>query len=657
MKKANYIDDTPVPVIVMDCDHNIEHMNGAAAMLAGRTVDACIGLKMWEVFDMAPCRTNTCLAARAIREGCTVSGETECLVQGQMTSIRSHVSPRFDEQHKIIGVVEVIEDNSQDAKLSQELARVAKAAREGHFKERAKMEQFQGGAQNVLREVNVMLDANLDKLNWFQSILDAVPYPVQVLDKDMNWIFLNLAFEKLMIKSSAIKTRSQSSGKPCSTSAESICNTPNCGVVQLNKGVGETYFDWYGQNCKQATSKLVNVKGEHIGYVEVVQDLTSTVRNKDYTACEVKRLAGNLTKLSQGDFVLDLQVKEADQYTTEAKQHFDKINESLGVVKSAVQALAMDADALTKAAVDGDLTVRADASKHQGDFRKIVQGINRAFETIAVPLGRAVEHLDKLSRGINGEQITRTYKGELQRLTDAFNKVFATVGTLVADSTMLAQAGAEGKLSNRADALKHEGDFRKIVQGFNSTLDSVVGPMQDVGAVLTKLAGGDFTAEVTNKYAGDYEHLSHAVNTLSQSVRSALGQIGRNVASIAVSAEELNRVSQSMGSNADETAPSSPRLLMRSARTCRQLLPEPTRWEPASGRSQRVPPKLPELRPLPFARRNRQTKPSPSWGRVARKSVKSSRSLRPSLSRPTCWPSMPQSRRHAPARQARDLRW
>ena len=34
MNKASYVDDTPVPVIVMDCDHNIEYINPAGALLA-----------------------------------------------------------------------------------------------------------------------------------------------------------------------------------------------------------------------------------------------------------------------------------------------------------------------------------------------------------------------------------------------------------------------------------------------------------------------------------------------------------------------------------------------------------------------------------------------------------------------------------------------
>ena len=35
----------------------------------------------------------------------------------------------------------------------------------------------------------------------------------------------------------------------------------------------------------------------------------------------------------------------------------------------------------------------------------------------------------------------------------------------------------EGKLATRADASKHQGDFRKIVQGVNDTLDAVIGPL------------------------------------------------------------------------------------------------------------------------------------------------------------------------------------
>ena len=90
MNKASYVDDTPVPVIVLDCEHNIEYLNSAAALLAGSAAESCVGLKLWDLFDIEVCRKGTCCAARAMREERTVTGDAECVVKGRKIS-RSHL--------------------------------------------------------------------------------------------------------------------------------------------------------------------------------------------------------------------------------------------------------------------------------------------------------------------------------------------------------------------------------------------------------------------------------------------------------------------------------------------------------------------------------------------------------------------------------------
>jgi hypothetical protein len=103
---------------------------------------------------------------------------------------------------------------------------------------------------DLVAEPDVVLfeDGFIDeqRRGWFQAVLDAVPLPVHVMDKHMNWVFMNLAFEKLMKEASIITERHESVGKPCSLSGKSSCKTPNCGVVQLTKGVVESFFDWGG---------------------------------------------------------------------------------------------------------------------------------------------------------------------------------------------------------------------------------------------------------------------------------------------------------------------------------------------------------------------------------------------------------------------------
>jgi len=56
---------------------------------------------------------------------------------------------------------------------------------------------------------------------------------------------------------------------------------------------------------------------------------------------------------------------------------------------------------------------------------------------------------------------------------------------LVADAAMLATPRGR-KMAARADASKHQGDFRKIVGGVNATLDTISVPFQATVKIWTR---------------------------------------------------------------------------------------------------------------------------------------------------------------------------
>jgi methyl-accepting chemotaxis protein len=256
------------------------------------------------------------------------------------------------------------------------------AATHGNFNTRADLVKHHGDFRKIVAGVNATLDTIVEKVEWYEAIIDAVPFPIHVTDMDMNWTLLNKSFEKLLMEAGQIADRKTAVGKPCSNAAANICNTEKCGIRQLQRGNGESFFDWHGSQCKQDTSYLVNHNGDKVGYVEVVTDLTPILRNRDYTNCEIERMAENLTKLAAGNLDLNLQVKEADQYSAATREGFVKINESLTQVKEAVGSMIADTDMLVHEAVAGRLTTRADASKHQGDYQKIVAGVNQTLDTV-----------------------------------------------------------------------------------------------------------------------------------------------------------------------------------------------------------------------------------------------------------------------------------
>ena len=197
---------------------------------------------------------------------------------------------------------------------------------------------------------------------------------------------------------------------------------------------------------------------------------------------------------------------------------FNVLKNNLNTCIDAVNALVADADMLAKAAVEGKLATRADATKHQGDFRKIVQGVNDTLNAVIGPLNVAANYVDQISKGAIPAKITDNYNGDFNILKNNLNTCIDAVNALVADANMLAKAAVEGKLATRADATKHQGDFRKIVQGVDDTLDAVIGPLNVAANYVDQIAKGDIPAKITDNYNGDFNVLKNNLNACIEAI-------------------------------------------------------------------------------------------------------------------------------------------
>jgi methyl-accepting chemotaxis protein len=196
------------------------------------------------------------------------------------------------------------------------------------------------------------------------------------------------------------------------------------------------------------------------------------------------------------------------------------INEAIEEVRSNIQALVDDADLLAQGAVAGNLSTRADANKHAGDFRKIIQGVNNTLDAVISPLNMAAEYVDNIAKGHIPSKITDDYKGDFNAIKNNLNQCIDAVNALVKDATMLATAAVEGNLSNRADTAQHQGDFRKIVEGVNATLDAVIGPLNMAASYVENIAKGDIPNKITDPYNGDFNTLKANLNTCVDAVNN-----------------------------------------------------------------------------------------------------------------------------------------
>lgn len=211
-----------------------------------------------------------------------------------------------------------------------------------------------------------------------------------------------------------------------------------------------------------------------------------------------------------------------DKITATYHGDFNAIKDNLNHCIDAVNALIADANMLSEAAVAGRLSTRADASKHEGDFRKIVEGVNHTLDAVISPLNVAAEYVEHIAKGHIPPKITDTYHGDFNTIKNNLNQCIDAVNALIMDANHLSQAAVKGELSTRADASKHNGDFRKIIEGVNHTLDAVIVPLNMAASYVARIAHGDIPAEITAPYYGDFNEIKNNLNTCIQAINQLL---------------------------------------------------------------------------------------------------------------------------------------
>ncbi len=258
--------------------------------------------------------------------------------------------------------------------------------------------------------------------------------------------------------------------------------------------------------------------------------------------------ANYVDRISKGD----IPARITDNYNGD----FNTIKNNLNTCIDAIGKLVADANMLSAAAVAGKLATRAEASAHQGDFRKIVEGVNATLDAVIGPLNVAASYVDRISKGDIPAPITDSYNGDFNTIKNNLNTCIAAINKLVIDANTLVQAALAGKLATRADAAAHQGDFRKIVEGVNATLDAVIGPIDEVKRIMSALEQGDLTQNINAQYQGDFLVLKDAVNNTVTRLSDTVAQVKTAADALTNAAGQVSATAQSLSQSSSEQAAS-----------------------------------------------------------------------------------------------------
>lgn len=416
--------------------------------------------------------------------------------------------------------------------------------------------------QKLGEHLNLLLDDN-HKLRSKAELLNIIPTPFMTVDKDFNVVFMNVN------GAAAVgKTPESCVGQKCYNLFNTQhCRTENCQVARAMKTDTVCTADTVAKlpsgdlPIRYTATSIKDENGNVIGAAEYVVDISAEVK----VTAEVNKLADAAVNGR-----LDIRA-DSSCFSGNCKEIVLGFNETLDALIAPLNVAADYVDRISKGMIPPKIT-----DNYNGDFNTIKNNLNACIDG----LGGLVESnhaLQLMAKNDYSKKVEGNYAGVFAEVATATNDVHArfmnvlrvnaniaegnlsdledfrrigkrsendrlipsyigmmnNIKMLVDDSLMLSKAAVEGKLSTRADASKHKGEFKKVVEGVNETLDAVINPLNEAARVITAYAQGDLSARVTINAKGDFKELGETLDGFGDRLQAIINESNEVLTAIA----------------------------------------------------------------------------------------------------------------------------
>lgn len=171
-----------------------------------------------------------------------------------------------------------------------------------------------------------------------------------------------------------------------------------------------------------------------------------------------------------------------------------------------------------------DMTLRDDMFK--GDFSTLAKSVNKMMAGLLEMNQKSMEVVRAFGEGDFNAPLEQ-FPGKKAFINETIEQVRSNLKALNEDAQLLADAAREGRVSVRADASRHHGDYRKIVEGMNETLDMIVAPIttvkvaaETINTAAKEIAQGNSDlSRRTEEQAASLEKTASSMDELSSTVK------------------------------------------------------------------------------------------------------------------------------------------
>ena len=277
-------------------------------------------------------------------------------------------------------------------------------------------------------------------------------------------------------------------------------------------------------------------------------DLAAMARTINHTIAghiAVKKKAMACVKaLGDGDF-------EAPLDSFPGKKAF--INETIETLRGNLKGLIAEMNRMSAEHNAGDIDVFLPVERFRGDFKVMAQGINDMVAGHIAVKKKAMACIKAFGEGDFSASL-EPFPGKKAFINTTVETLRGNLRGIIEEIQRLIVDSTKGRLSERGDAARFQGDFAGLVAGINGMLDAILIPIGEGNRVLALTAAGDLTQRVTIDCEGDHQRMKDAVNTLVENLSKFAREVASTSDQVADGSQELSASAEQLSQGATEQA-------------------------------------------------------------------------------------------------------
>lgn len=282
-------------------------------------------------------------------------------------------------------------------------------------------------------------------------------------------------------------------------------------------------------NIKTFISEMKHMAQQHdVGEIDVVMDTTKFSGAYLQMSEGVNAMVGSHLQ-EKDEMILMMRALGDGDFSAEVKKYpgkKDAINKNLDRLEGKLKGIVDSVKWVTNEHAQGNIDMTLHAHMFKGGFAELATAVNTIVAGSMDLTEKALACVKEFGEG-NFDAPLEKFPGKKVFVNEAIEQVRSNLKALNEDAQMLAEAARDGRISVRADASRHHGDYRKIVDGMNETLEMIVKPIitvkesaEAINTAAKEIAQGNVDlSRRTEDQAASLEKTASSMDQLSSTVK------------------------------------------------------------------------------------------------------------------------------------------